>query len=107
MRGTSGIFAVLTTMVPMSRGGGRHPVEPVNGTQGLVGAVVLGDMTYTPVATSPNGCVLYSIRIRGRRAPAGLVYQSVEGEFSYAPPDECVRSAPSQEPEPKGELPIR
>ena len=51
-----------------------------------------GRKNLQPDRTSPEGCVLYNVRIPGGRAPAALAFQSVEGEFSYAPPKECVKT---------------
>ncbi len=46
---------------------------------------------YTPVGRSSQGCVIYSIAVGGGLAPDVLVHQSVDGEFSYDTPDECVK----------------
>ena len=55
--------------------------------------VVREGTVYTPVSHSSQGCLLYSVRIPGGQAPAALVYQSVEGRFSYDRPERCVMSA--------------
>lgn len=65
------------------------------GPTGLGSAVVQEGVIYTPAGRSPEGCLLYSIHIPGGQAPATLVYRSMEGSFSYDPPDRCV-TAPVQ-----------
>lgn len=73
--------------------GADQPGERAEGPR----TVERGGRIYTPISTTPEGCVLYNIRVEGGRAPAALVYQSVEGEFSYAPPEECVQRVPGRE----------
>lgn len=46
---------------------------------------------YTPASRSSNGCLLHSVHTPGRQAPAAMVYQSVEGQFSYNRPENCVK----------------
>ena len=46
---------------------------------------------YTPMSVGSHGCLLYSVRIPGAQAPAALVYQDTEGQFSYDRPDQCVK----------------
>ena len=53
-------------------------------------SIVRDGIVYTPVSTGPRGCMRYSVRIPGGLAPAALVYQSVDGTFSYSRPDPCV-----------------
>ena len=66
----------------------RTPASADPGT-----AVVVEDgVIYTPASRGAQGCVLYSVRIPGGRAPAALVYRSVEGRFSHDRPQRCVRS---------------
>lgn len=55
-----------------------------------------GRTVYAPVSVSPQGCVLYSVRIPGGQAPSALVYQSTEGRFSYSSPNQCVRASSAQ-----------
>lgn len=47
---------------------------------------------YTPMSIGPEGCLLYNIRIPGGDAPAAMVYQTVDGEFTYGRPDNCVQA---------------
>lgn len=65
------------------------------GPTGLGSSVVQEGVIYTPAGRSSQGCLLYSIHIPGGQAPATLVYRSMEGSFSYDPPDRCV-TAPAQ-----------
>ena len=53
-------------------------------------AVVKEGMIYTPVGRGSRGCWLYNVRIPHEHAPAALMYRSVEGHFSYHPPERCV-----------------
>ena len=48
---------------------------------------------YTPVQVDSQGCLLYHIRVPGGQAPAALTYQSIDGQFSYGRPDQCVKKA--------------
>ncbi len=59
-----------------------------------LGSSVMQEGTvYTPVSQSPEGCLLYSVNVLGGHSPAALVYQSVEGQFSYFQPERCVKNA--------------
>ena len=51
---------------------------------------------YTPVSQTSDGCLLYSVNVLGGHSPAALVYQSVEGQFSYDQPERCIKSAKVQ-----------
>lgn len=73
--------------------GGPGGIDKTSPSMGL-GPPVAGEGTvYTPVSIGPRGCVLYKVRIPGGQAPAALVYQSVDGRFSYDRPERCVRTA--------------
>ena len=67
-------------------------MDKTSDSTGLGPPVVQENTVYTPVSRSPQGCLLYSVRIPGGQAPAALVYQSVEGHFSYDRPERCVKS---------------
>lgn len=61
----------------------RASVDPVS-------PILQEGMIYTPVRGGSHGCVLYSVRIPGGRAPAALMYRNVDGKFSYHRPEQCV-----------------
>ena len=58
--------------------------------------IVQDGVIYTPMSVGPEGCVLYNIRIPGGDAPAAMVYQSVEGDFTYGRPDRCIKAESEQ-----------
>ena len=87
----SGASGVLVAWLVASCGGMQEEGQPGEKAESP-GAVEKGGTTYTPVSTSTEGCVLYNIHIENGRAPAALVYQNSEGEFSYAPPKDCVKT---------------
>jgi len=66
--------------------------EQTPSSMDLGSSVIQEGTVYTPVSQSPEGCLLYSVNVLGGHSPAALVYQSVEGQFSYAPPERCVKS---------------
>ena len=59
-------------------------------------AIEQDGVIYTPMSVGSEGCVLYNVRIPGGDAPAAMVYQSVDGEFTYGRPERCVKAAGEQ-----------
>lgn len=72
---------------------GQRDPDGTSGPPALGLPVVREGVVYTPASIGPHGCVLYSVRIPGGRAPAAMVYRSVEGRFAYGRPERCVRKA--------------
>ena len=62
----------------------------------LGSSIVREGTIYTPVSIGSHGCLLYSVRIPGGQAPAALVYQDTEGQFSYERPEQCVKQTGAQ-----------
>ena len=58
---------------------------------GLGAPVEREGIIYTPVSVGSQGCLLYHINIPSGQAPAALAYQSMDGQFSYGRPDQCVQ----------------
>ena len=58
--------------------------------------IVRDGKVYTPMSIGPEGCLLYNIRIPGGDAPAAMVYQSADGEFTFGRPDRCVKAESEQ-----------
>ena len=71
----------------------QHEPERALAPAGLGSPVIQEGIVYTPVSIDSQGCLLYSIRIPGGQAPAALVYQNMEGQFSFGRPDRCVKKA--------------
>ena len=69
---------------------GPGETDRMPGSAGPGSAVVKEGRIYTPVGRGPQGCRLYNVRIPGGHAPAALMYRSVEGRFSYHPPQRCI-----------------
>lgn len=63
---------------------------------GAASPVEQDGVIYTPMSIGPESCVLYNIRIPGGDAPAAMVYQSVDGAFTYGRPDNCVKAGSAQ-----------
>lgn len=49
-------------------------------------------VVYTPMSVGPGGCLLYNVQIPGGYAPAAMAYQSVDGQFSFGRPTQCVKA---------------
>ena len=49
-------------------------------------------VVYTPMSIGPEGCLLYNIQIPGGDAPTAMVYQGVDGQFSFGRPTQCVKA---------------
>ena len=71
---------------------GPDKIDKSSDSMGLGPPLVREGTVYAPVGHGPQGCVLYTVRIPGGQAPAALVYQSVDGRFSYDRPARCVKS---------------
>ena len=71
----------------------QHNPEMANAPAGLGSPVEREGIIYTPASVGPQGCLLYHIKIPGGQAPAALVYQDTDGQFSYGRPDQCVKKA--------------
>lgn len=67
------------------------PIETPNAAN-LDPPIILEGTVYTPISVGAQGCVLYNLRVPGGQAPAALVYRNATGEFSYEPPDHCVKA---------------
>ena len=70
--------------------------DTVPASLGAASPVEQDGVIYTPMSVGPEGCVLYNIRIPGGDAPAAMVYQSVDGAFTYGRPDNCVKAGSAQ-----------
>ncbi len=81
---TCGCAAALAAACTDARQSGPPPAA-VEGP-----AVVREGVVYLPAAVGPQGCVLYRMRIPGARAPAALLYRSLDGSFRHVRPEPCV-----------------
>ena len=61
---------------------GLRDAREVPAFLGPVSPVLKDGTIYSPVGRDSHGCVLYSVRIPDGRAPAALMYRSIEGRFS-------------------------
>lgn len=71
--------------------------NPADNPSAPASPVLQDGRIYTPVSQGNDGCLLYSVRVSGGKAPSALVYQSEDGRFSYDHPERCVK-APDWQP---------
>ena len=86
-----GVLALAWVAALGAACGGQRDLDGTSGPSALGPPVVREGVVYTPAAVGPRGCVLYSVRIPGGRAPAAMAYRSVDGRFAYGRPERCVR----------------
>lgn len=83
-----GCLAVLTAACTNER-----VPEMLPDSASLGSPILREGVVYTPAGIGSRRCVLYRVTIPGGNAPAALMYQSEDGEFSYGRPDRCVTKA--------------
>ena len=88
-----GILALAWVVMLGAACAGQRDPDRTAGPPALGPPVVREGVVYTPASIGPHGCVLYSVRIPGGRAPAAMVYRSVDGRFAYERPERCIRKA--------------
>ncbi len=86
-----GCVAVLTSACAFEAGS-----EPTPAASELGPPVALKGAVYTPASIGSRGCVLYRVSIPGGRAPAALMYRSMDGEFAFGRPECCVAATFAQ-----------
>ena len=86
-----GLAAVLATACSAQQEAKETPESTSLGPR-----IERAGVVYTPVSVDSRGCVLYNVQIPDGQAPAALVYQSTDGQFTYARPDQCVRTDETQ-----------